>query len=231
MSVRAKASAVALAALAGLLLASAAMASSGPAQFTGRQLEAALLPASDFVAGYTSTDESDSGRHLEHHALFSLRSMSCSSFWLFSGQVAGFGETAFAGNLVEDKTGALSPQEVFDQSIYQFASTRAAASFYGQLMGKYRSCRSASEPGGSGKTIRETLHSESTLRVGGHQASQVIEYVTASETPGPPLVFYLLWTIDGTDVYWISTSPVSGPPQPTQSSLTLKLIARVSALR
>ena len=66
MSVRAKASAVALAALAGLLLTPAAMASSGPVQFTGRQLKAALLPASDFVAGYTSTDESDSGRHLEH---------------------------------------------------------------------------------------------------------------------------------------------------------------------
>ena len=157
--------------------------------------------------------------------------MSCSSFWLFSGQVAGFGETAFAGNLVEDKTGALSPEEIFDQSIYQFASNRAAASFYGQLMGKYRSCRSAGEPGGSGKTIRETLHSEATLRVSGHQASQVIEYVTASETPGPPLVFYLLWTIDGTDVYWIHTNQDSGSPRPAQSSLTLKLIARVGALR
>jgi hypothetical protein len=231
MSLRAKASAAALAVLACLLLTPAAMASSGPVQFTGRQLKTALLPASDFVAGYTSTDESDSGRHLEHVIVFSLRSMSCSKFWLFSGQVAGFGETAFATNLVEDKTGKLNPQETFVQSIYQFASTRAAASFYAELMGKYRSCRSASEPGGSGKTVRETLHSESALRVGGHQASQVIEYVTASGTPGPPLAFYLLWTIDGTDVYWISTAPDFGSPQPPQSSLTLKLIARVSALR
>jgi hypothetical protein len=230
MSVRAKASAVAIAALACVLLAPAAMASTGPVQFTGRQLKTALLPASDFVAGYTSTDESDSGRHLEHGSLFSLRSMSCSNFWLFSGQEAGFGETAFATDLVEDKTGRLNLQETFVQSIYQFASTRAAALFFGRLMDKYRSCRSAGEPGGSGKTIRETLHSESALRVGVHQASQVIEYVTASETPGPPLVFYLLWTIDGTDVYWISTNPDSGSPRPTQSSLTLKLIARVSAL-
>jgi hypothetical protein len=231
MSVRAKASAVALAALACLLLAPAAMASSGPVQFTGRQLKAALLPASDFVAGYTSTDESDSGRHLEHLTVLSLKSMSCSRFWLFSGEVGGFGETAFATDLVEDKTGRLNPQETFVQSVYQFASTRAAASYFGQLMGKYRSCRSASEPGGSGKTVREALHSESTLRVGGHRASRVIEYVTASGTPGPPLVFYLLWTIDGTDVYWISTAPDSGSPRPAQSSLTLKLIARVSALR
>jgi hypothetical protein len=230
MSVRAKASVVAVAALACVLLAPAAMASSAPVQLTGRQLKAALLPASDFVAGYTSTDESDSGRHLEHGTLFRLRSMSCSTFWVFSGQVAGFGETAFATNLVEDKTGRLNLQETFVQSIYQFASNRAAASFYVQLMGKYRSCRSASEPGGSDKTIREMLHSESALLVGGHQASQVIEYITASRTPGPPLAFYLLWTLDGTDVYWISTSQVSGPLRPTQSSLTLKLIARVSAL-
>jgi hypothetical protein len=231
MSVRVKASAVALAALACLLLAPAATASPGPVQFTGRQLKAALLPASDFVAGYISTDESDSGRHLEHATVFRLRSMNCSTFWLFSGQVAGFGETAFATNLVEGKTGRLNPQETFVQSIYQFASTRAAASFYGQLTRKYRSCRSAGEPGGSGKTIRETLHSEAALLFGGHHASQVIEYVTASRTPGPPLVFYLLWTIDGTDVYWISTNQDSGSPRPALSSLTLKLIARVSALR
>ena len=231
MSLRAKASAVAVAALACMLFTPPAMASSGPVQITGRQLKAALLPASDFMAGYTAVDESDSGRHLEHGTLFSLRSMSCTGFWLFSGEVAGWGETAFATDLVEDKSGPLDPQETFVQSIYQFASTRAAAAFYGQLMGKYRSCRAASEPGGSGKIIRETLHSRSTLRVGGHQASQVIEYVTASRTPGPPLVFYLLWTIDGTDVYWISTAPLAGgTPKPTQSSLTLKLIARVSAL-
>src|SRR5580658_8231354 len=102
MSVRAKASAVALAALACLLLAPAAMASSGPVQVTGTQLKTALLPPSDFVAGYTAVDEADSGRHLEHVTAFRLRSMSCSRFWLFSGEVAGFGETAFASDLVED---------------------------------------------------------------------------------------------------------------------------------
>jgi hypothetical protein len=43
---------------------------------------------------------------------------------------------------------------------------------------------------------------------------------------------YLLWTIDGTDVYLINTEMITpGSPQPSQSSLTLKLIARVGALR
>ena len=232
MPLRAKASAVALAALACLLLAPAAMASSGPAQFTGRQLKAALLPASDFVAGYQASNETDSGRHLEHFTFFSLRSMKCSSFWLLIGQADGFGNTAFARDQVYDKTGTLNPKEIFEQSIYQFASTRAAASFYGELMAKYRSCRSASASAGSGKTVRFTVHSKSTLRVGGHQATQIIEYLTASGVPGPPLVTYLLWTLDGTDVYWISATPLSSdPPQPAESSLTLELIARVSALR
>ena len=41
----------------------------------------------------------------------------------------GFGDTAFATDLVVDKTGTLNPEEIFNQSVYQFASTRAASSF------------------------------------------------------------------------------------------------------
>jgi hypothetical protein len=45
-------------------------------------------------------------------------------------------------------------------------------------------------------------------------------------------VSYLLWTLNGADIYLISTQLLrTTSPQPTQSSLTLKLIARVSALR
>jgi hypothetical protein len=33
--------------------------------------------------------------------------------------------------------------EIFGQSVYQFATTHAAGSFYSQLNAKYRSCRSA----------------------------------------------------------------------------------------
>ena len=230
MSLRAKASAVALAALASLLLAPAATASSGPAQFTGRQLKAALLPASDFVAGYTTPVENDTGRHLEHFTLYSLHSMSCQSFWLNIGRGYGFGDTAFASALVEDLTGALSPEEIFEESIYQFASTHAAASFFSQLKAKYRSCRSTTTTTKVGKTT-DTVHSTSTQRVGGHQALAILDDAETG-VPGPPLAIYLLWTIDGTDVYWISATPLStDPPQPTESSLALKLIARVSHLR
>ena len=59
-----------------------------------------------------------------------------------------------------------------------------------------------------------------------------IEYALNPKIGPVPAVTYVLWTIDGTDVYMISTAPLTpGPPQPAQSSLTLKLIARVRALR
>lgn len=75
MSFRARASAVALTAVACILLAPAAMASSGPVQVTGKQLKSALLPASGGVA---------------------------------------------------------SVDEVFDQSVYQFASARARSAYASQ---------------------------------------------------------------------------------------------------
>jgi len=233
MSFHAKASVIAATAAACMLLAPAAMASSrGPVQVTGKQLKSALLPASDFVAGYTVSTESDSGRRLERASLFNLKTMSCRNFWDFIGTAYGFGDTAFAADLVVDKTGKLNPEEIFDQSVYQFASTRRASSFYASVNAKYRSCRSVSGSDGSGGTLRRTLHSQSKLRVGGHQATQIIEYDADSRIPGPPLAVYVLWTIDGTDVYFISTTPLTqGPPKPTQSSLTAKLIARVGALR
>lgn len=234
MSLRAKAAtkatAIAVTAAACLLLAPAAMAS--PVQVTGKQLRSALLPASDFVAGYVTLDARDSGRKLEHRRVWNVPTMSCRNFWVFTGLVQGFGETAFATALVLDKTGTAPVEEIFDQSVYQFASTHAASSFFGAVSAKYRSCRSVTLPDGVGGTVRLTLHSRTKERVGGHQALRIIEYVTDSKVGGPPLVIYLLWTVTGTGVFLIETTPLNiSSPRPTQASLTLKLIARVRALR
>jgi PknH-like extracellular domain len=235
MPIRATLTAVAATAAACLLLAPAALASSQSShqsvQVTGKQLKSALLPASDFVAGYVTSNVTDSGGGLEHQTVFKVSSMKCSSFWLFIGTVQGFGESAFAGDLVEDKSGKAAVQEVFTQSVYQFASTHAAASFYSQVNAKYRSCRSITESDSSG-TVRYTVHSQSKQRVGSHQALRLIQYATFPKTSLPPVVTYVLWTIDGTNIYVIGTILASvKSPQPTQSSLTLKLISRVGALR
>jgi hypothetical protein len=232
VSFRSKVSAIAITAAACMMLAPAAMASSGPVQVTGKQLKSALLPASDFLAGYSAGAELDSGRKLEHGTVFKVRSMSCKNFWLFIGVVGGFGETAYAGDLIDTKSTSVTVFETFSQTVYQFASTHAAASFYSQLNAKYRSCRTVTSSDGKGGSIRRTVRSQSKQRVGGHQAVQLVESVSFSKIPGPPLVIYVLWTIDGADIYMISTTPLSIPsPKPAQASLTLKLIARVSHLR
>jgi hypothetical protein len=236
MPIRATLTAVAATAAACLLLAPAALASSQssqqPVQATGKQLKSALLPASDFEADYATKYTFNSGGSLEHRTLNKILSMSCADFWNAIGIVDSFGETAFAINQVDPETGAVPVQEVFSESVYQFAGTHAAVSFYDEMTAKYRSCRVTTESDTKGGTLKDTVHSQSAQRVGGHQAVQLIEYLSDSTVAGPPLVTYVLWTIDGTDAYMISTALLNTKsPQPTQSSLTLKLIARVGALR
>ena len=109
--------------------------------------------------------------------------------------------------------------ETFNQIVYQFASTHAATSFYSQLNAKYRSCRTVTSSDGTGGSLRRTVRSQSKQRVGGHQAVQVVEAMSDSKVPGPALVTYVLWTIDGTDIYMISTTPLSIPtPKPARTT-------------
>jgi hypothetical protein len=232
MSFRSTVSAIAITAAACVLLAPAAMASSGPVQVTGHQLKSALLPASDFLAGYTVGDENDSGRQLEHRTVFKIGSLNCRNFWLLIGTVGGFGESAYAGDLIDTKSTSVTVFETFNQAVYQFASTHAAASFYSQLSAKYRSCRTVASSDGQGGTLKRIVRSQSKQRVGGHQALLLVDLLSDSEVAGPALDSYVLWTIDGADIYLVSTMPLSIPsPKPAQSSLTLKLISRVRALR
>ena len=233
MSLRVKVTAVAIAAASCVLLGPAALASSGPVQVTGKQLGSALLPASDFQPGYGVIFSSNSGGSLEHVTVFHLSSVSCKVFWPVIGVVRGFGDTAFASSLIGvNKNTVPSVVEAFSQSVYQFASARSAGTFFSQLNAKYRSCRSVTISGTKGGTLHFAVHSLSKLHVGGHQALQVVEYQTESKIPGPPFVTYLQWTINGADVYLINTQTLSvSKPQPAQSFLTLKLIARVTKLR
>lgn len=225
--------AMSLSAIALVLLAPAALASThGPVQVTGKQLQSALIPAAGFLPGYGVVTGSDSGGKLEQTTVFHLPSMPCQAFWSDIGVVPGFGNTAFATEIVGYKSGVPSVIETFEQSVYQFASTHEASSFFAQLNAKYRSCPSVtlSDPGGL--TLRWTVRSQSTQHVGGHQALQLAENLSDSKIPGPPSKIDVLWTVDGTDVYLISTTLVNtSSPKPTQSSLILTLIARVQALR
>lgn len=222
-----------LSAIALVLLAPAALASAhGPVQVTGKQLKSALIPATGFLPGYGVVTGSDSGGKLEHGAMFNLPSMPCQAFWPDIGVVPGFGDSAFATEVVGYRSGIPSVIETFEQSVYQFTSTHAASSFFAELNAKYRSCPSVTVSDPGGLTLRWTVRARSTQHVGGHQALQLAENQTDSKLPGPPLKIDAVWTIDGTDVYLISTTLVNtNSPKPAQFLLILKLIARVQALR
>jgi PknH-like protein len=234
VSFRVKAGAIALTAAAGLLLAPTAMAASrGPVQVTGKQLRSALLPGSDFLSSYGVLAGSDSGGKLEHSAMFDLASMPCFAFWPDLGVVAGLGDTAFAFDAIAPKPSSVpNVIEIFDQAVYQFASTHAASSWFAALNGRYRSCPNVTVKNPDESAFRYTVLSRSKQHVGGHQALRLTENVTNLKVGGSPSMIDVLWTLDGTDVYMITTTLANTTsPQPAQSSLTLELIARVSALR
>ena len=116
-----------------------------------------------------------------------------------SAVTGGFGETSYAGDLIDTKSTSVTVFETFSQTVYQFAGTHAAASFYSQLNARYRSCRTVTSSDGKGDTIRRTVRSQSKQRVGGHRAKQLVESVSVSKVAGQPLLTYVLWTIDGTN--------------------------------
>jgi hypothetical protein len=235
MPFRAKASIIAATAAACALLAPAAMASPAvshsPVQVTGKKLKSGLLPASHILAGYSVIFSNNSGGSLEHSTLFHIPSMKCASFWGFIATVKGFGETAFATTLA-GSGGRTAVEETFQQSVYQFAGSHGAASVFGQIGAKYKACRSISLADGHGGTIRQTVHARKAERVGGHQSLLLTEYLTDTRIGGPPVVTVALWTVFGPDVYMFSSQLLNvHSPKPTLSSLMLKLIPRIRALR
>jgi hypothetical protein len=232
---RVKASAIAVSAAICTLLAPAAMASPGvshsPVQVTGKKLKSGLLPPSHILSGYSTIFSNNSGGSLEHGTVLHIPSMKCATFWGFIGTVKGFGETAFATELA-GSGGRTAVEETFQQSVYQFASNHGAASVFGQISAKYKSCRSVGVADGHGGTLRQTVHTRKAERVGGHQSLLLTEYLTDTRIGGPPVVTVALWTVVGTDVYMFSSQLLNvRSPKPTLSSLMLKLIARVRALR
>ena len=236
MSFRAKASAIAVSAAICTLLAPAAMASAGvshaPVQVTGKKLKGALLAPSRFQPGYSTIFSGNSGGRLEHGAVFHIPSMKCVNFWNFIGTVKGFGETAFATESATSKSGKAPILEIFSQSVYQSASNHAATVLNGQISAKYKSCKSVSSADGHGGTAKQSVHSRVAERVGGHPSLLLTEYLTDTKVKGVRLVTKALWTIVGTNVYMIDSQLLNvKSPKPTLSSLMLRLIARVRALR
>lgn len=204
-------------------------ATPGAHQVSGTTLKSALLPANGFGSGFKAATAITSGRHLEHGpALFKVGTMKCGTFRVTVG-LPGFGETASAS----DHVSSLVSAELRDylQSVYQFRTGNAASSFFRAVAAKSAACRTFSFSAG-GQTLRYTTKSVSKTKVGGHQAVLVHQVATSSKTPGFALNTYLLYTLDGADVFIVTSSYTPDrAANPSRGTVTLRLISRAAKLR
>jgi hypothetical protein len=232
--------AVALAALAasGLLLAPAAQASSRPVQVNGNQLKSALLPASAFGSGYQAGPSSGSGGTLFNlPAEDRISRMSCGTFEDLAG-LGNFGQTAFASGYINNPNafGGDYPNTVdnFIQSVDQFASAKAASSYYGQAYAKYAKCKDFTEsvpgdPNPGGGSSETTVQSFSKTNVGKYQAFQVSQINDDSESTGIDIYLNTLVAVAGTDVFYITS--IAFTNDPISTAVMHELISRVLKLR
>ena len=174
MSLRTKVVAsIAFAASAFLIAPAAAQAATHPVQVSGAKLKSALLPASTFGSGFKVLGTTSSGKSLWHQkATKHVPAMSCANFE--NQGLTRYGESAVATSVIlnNDATAITSLSNLnllYDQTVYQFPSTKAAAAFYSQAHAKYAACKSFSEtvsgdPGGN-TDIHAEVHRQDQ---GGH---------------------------------------------------------------
>ena len=234
MKFRAAAYGFAALAAAGVLLAPAAQASSRPVQVSGTQLQSALLPGSDFGSGFTSGSPVSSGGSLLHRpAQGRISSLSCITFEGLPG-IGSYGQTAFAATYVDNSSklsGSPSAFGYFIQSVDQFASAQAAASYFGQAYARYATCTEFTfrDPEAGAGTLKITLRSLAKTRIGTYQAFRATESGALAGTSGFTLPFQTLAVVAGADVCYIEA--VGGANAPVPASLIRDLIRRVQELR
>jgi len=219
------ASVTAAALVAAVLLVPPAQAATSPGQLTGTQLTSALLPTSYFPSGYTIEKRTaySSGRRLEHSAAkYNLATFSCKKYLLDGLPLTGLGETATAGNFINDRGRG------YQQTVWQFSSPSQAASFYQRMYAFYGRCRTVTAT--IGHSIGGlTTQSLKKTRVGPYPAFKADQ--TATLTGFPATMNDSLVTVAGTDVFVIDAVGHPAPVKPALTTAILHLITRVQALR
>src|SRR5262249_16130431 len=132
-----------------LLVPAAAQAAAHPVQVSGVKLKSALLPASTFGSGFKLLGASSSGKSLWHQTPAKhVSAMSCPNFenqgLIRIGQSA-VATSAILNNGTTNITSLSNLNLLYDQTVYQFPSTKAAAAFYNQAHTKFAACKSFSE--------------------------------------------------------------------------------------
>jgi hypothetical protein len=237
MILRAAGAALAALAAAGLLLAPTAQASARSVQVSGSQLKSALLPASDFGRGDQSSPAATSGGSLLNQpARGRISGLSCASFEVAPG-VGTFGQCAYALRAIFNphRSPDLSRDVLYVESVVQFASAKAAASYFSRAYAKYAACQDFTEsvPAnlglGRGGSLKTTLASIYSTSVGTYQAFRVGQSREVSKVPGVSLKGSTLAALAGTDVYYLVS--IGGTRQPVPAALMGDQISRVQKLR
>jgi hypothetical protein len=205
-----------------------------PPQVSGAKLLVALLPASEFGNTFFIKGWRYTARMLppNRHPV-SVKRLSCTSFEN-SAIISGFGNTAGATDeFANTNPWSAYPETNFYgyQTVLQFASDRAAASFYAQARAKYAACRSYTVPNpgdgvpGGGSYLANLL-SVISARVGHDRGFAAVETIALSERPGVTLFLDVTYATAGTNVYemW----QISGTND--QTTLMTGLISRVQRL-
>lgn len=223
---------------AGFLLAPNALASTPKViQVSGNKLQSALLPATTFGPDYTGGLGISSGKSLWHlPALQKVSSTSCANFE--DGLGFGlFGETAAAlsySNNPNPWPDYPNTEFYYFQSVDQFPSAKAAATFFNQSRAKYAACTdftesapASSDPASGGfETVTQSV---TKTKVGRYQAFAVGQSADLSDFPGESILLNTLITVEGTDV--IAMQSVGGTNDAVPVPMMQKLIARVQKLR
>jgi eukaryotic-like serine/threonine-protein kinase len=194
------------------------------AQWTGTQLAAALLPTSDFPAGYQVLNYANTGGLFSQPdtvATANCRLGEAVPIVLGDGDLYHASGTADATELLTSTPPFLpiTLQTVYlGQAVFQFASPANAETFFSSV----RTCLN---------NDKAWSHGVDTAPVNGDQA------VTANilSNPAGPVVYNIdtLFVLHGTDVFALSASSLSNPGTlaiPGADELIAKLIARVDAL-
>ncbi len=221
---------------AGFLFVPAAHASTrGPVQVNGNKLKSALLPASSFGSDHQVVRSASSGRWLLHQkARDHVPTMSCGTFEDVA--MGPFGQTASAFSIVNNQNPFADYPDTdffFWQSVYQFSSAKAAATFFNQEQAKYVKCADftmsipADSVPGSG-SMEVTNQSMAKSKVGKYHSFEVGQIGAPSEAPGDTIQLNTTITIEGTDVFAIES--FSGTNDTVSANLMLNLINRVKKL-
>ncbi len=234
MSLRAKVVAsIAVASSAFLLAPAAAQAATHPVQVTGAKLKSALLPASTFGSGFKLVEATGSGKTLWHQkATKHVPTMSCANFEIQG--LTRYGESAVAASAIlnngtTDITSLSNLNLFYEQTVYQFPSTKAAATFYNQAHAKYAACKSFSEKvtANPDDDLTITLKSIAKTKVGTHRAFKLGQSVGGITDVS--LNFETLVTVAGADVFVVVDFTTAN--HPVAARTMLKLVDRVKALR